>query len=75
MGPETPMNSDSTTLAAPKLHDNRSNWADYQPRLQNVMGSKGIWRQIKGTATAPMLFAVNNGIPILSNEKTPAMED
>ena len=74
MGPKTPVNSDSTTLAVPKLCDDGSNWADYQPRLQNVMGSKGIWRHIKGTATAPMLYAINNGIPILSDGKTLAME-
>ena len=58
MGPETPMNSDSTTIAVPKLRDDGSNWADYQPRLQNAMGSKGIWRHIEGTATAPMPYVL-----------------
>ena len=75
MGPETPINSDSTTLAVSKLCDDRSDWADYQPRLQNAMGLKGIWRHIEGTNTAPVLYAINNGIPILSNGKTPATED
>ena len=78
MGPETTMNtsnSDSTILAVPKLYDDGSNWADYQPRLQNVVGSKGLWRHVEGTTTLPMPFAVNNGIPMLNDGKTPATED
>ena len=68
MGPEMTMNSDSTTLAVP-------NWADYQPRLQNAMESKGLWRHVKGTATVPMLFAVSNEISMLNDGKMLAMED
>ena len=78
MGPETTinnLNSNSSSLAVPKLHDDRSNWANYQPRLQYAMGAKGLWRHVKGTATAPVLYAVNNRIPMLSDGKTPAMED
>ena len=40
MGPDMTMNrlsqnsnSDSATLAVPKLCDNGSNWADYQPQI------------------------------------------
>ena len=61
MGPDTAMdnlNSNSSTLAVPKLH-NGSNWADYQPRLQNAMGAKSLWRHVKGTATASVLYAVS----------------
>ena len=77
MGPDTTINSnsDSTTLAVPKLRDDGSNWADYLPRLQNTMGAKGLWRHVKGTATAPIPFAVTNGIPMLSDGKTAATED
>ena len=75
MGPKMSMNSDSSTLAVPKLHDDRSNWTDYQPRLQNAMGSKSLWRHIKGTATTPVPFAVSNGIPMLNDGKMPAMEN
>ena len=78
MGPETAMNnqsSDSSILAVPKLHDGRSNWAGYQPRLQNTMGAKGLWRHVEGTATVPVPYAVSNGIPMLSDGKTAAMED
>ena len=59
----------------PKLCDDGSNWADYLPRLQNVMGAKGLWRHAEGTATAPVPFAVTNGIPMLSDGKTAATED
>ena len=77
MGSDMTMNSnsDSTTLAVPKLCDDGSNWADYLPRLQNTMGAKGLWRHVEGTATAPVPFAVTNGIPMLSDGKTAAMED
>ena len=68
-------NNDSTTLAVLKLHDNGSNWSDYLPRLQNAMGAKGLWRHTEGTATALVPFAVKNGIPMLSDGKTLAMED
>jgi gag-polypeptide of LTR copia-type len=39
------------------------------------MGAKGLWRHIKGTATAPVPYAVSNGVPMLSDGKTPATED
>ena len=77
MGPDTTVNSnlDMITLAVPKLRDDGSNWADYLPRLQNAMGAKGLWRHVEGTATAPVPFAVMNGIPMLSDGKTAATED
>src|ERR1700678_3724114 len=82
MGPETTMfsqtNSDSTEstlLAVPKLCDDGSNWSDYHPRIQNAMGAKGLWRHVLGTATAPVPYVVTEGIPMLSNGKTPATED
>jgi hypothetical protein len=82
MGPETIMNSqnsstnpDLTILAVPKLRDNRSNWSDYYPRIQNTMGAKGLWRHILGTATAPVPYVVSKGKPMLPDGKTPAMED
>jgi hypothetical protein len=68
-------NSDSTNLAVPKLCDDRSNWADYQPRVQKAMGSKGLWRHVEGTVIAPKLYTVINGESVLADRKTPAMED
>jgi hypothetical protein len=68
-------NSDTITLTMPKLCDDGSNWADYLPRLQNAMGAKGLWRHVEGTATVPVPFAITNGMSMLSDGKTPAMED
>ena len=52
-----------------------SNWSDYLPRLQNVMGTKGLWRHVEGMATAPVPYAMSNGIAMLADGKTPASED
>ena len=67
--------SDSTTLSIPKLHDDRSNWSDYKPRIQRAMGSKGLWRHVEGTAIAPKPYALDHGIPVLSDGKTPATDE
>lgn len=67
-------NPNSTSLSIPKLHDNGSNWVDYKPCIQKVMGSKGLWRHVKGTVTAPKLYALVNGSPILV-DGNPATEE
>jgi hypothetical protein len=79
MGPETTMNnlngnfnSELTFLAVPKLRDDKSNWSNYQPRLQNAMGKKGLWKHVEGTATALVPFITSNGIPMLADGKTPS---
>jgi len=59
----------------PKLCDNGSNWSDYQLRIQKAMGSKGLWRYVKGTAVAPKPYTVVNGEYFLSDLKTPATEE
>jgi gag-polypeptide of LTR copia-type len=71
----TNSNSDLTTLAVPKLRDNRSNWADYQPRIQYAMGVKGLWRHVEGTASVPVPFPMTNGVAMFANGKTMATED
>ena len=67
--------SDSTTLQVPKLHDDGSNWSDYQPRIQKAMGSKGLWRHVEGKTVAPKPYAILNGEYVLSDLKTPATEE
>ena len=62
------------TLAIPKLHDDRSNWSDYEPRIQRAMGSKGLWRHVEGTAIVPQPYALVAGVPVLLVSKMPAME-
>ena len=68
-------NSNLTTLAIPKLHDDGSNWSDYEPRIQRAMGSKGLWRHVEGTAIAPQLYALVARVPVLLDSTMPAMEE
>jgi hypothetical protein len=69
------ISSDSTNLTVPKLRDNGSNWSNYQLQVQKAMGAKALWRHVKGKATAPILYALVSGIPVLSDGKTPATEE
>ena len=64
-------NSDSTALSVPK----RSNWADYQPRIERALGSKGLWRHALGTAIAPKPYQILAGVPVIADGKTPATEE
>ena len=82
MGPEDKMstltlnsNSNSSSLSVPKLCDNGSNWSDYESRLQKVMGSKGLWRHMEGTAVAPKPYVMADSIPVLADGKTEAMDE
>ena len=68
-------NHNTTTLVVPKLHDDRSNWADYEPHIQRVLGLKGLWRHVEGTAIAPKPYALVAGVLILTDGTTQAMED
>ena len=68
-------NPDTTTLAVPKLHDDGSNWADYEPCIQRALGLKGLWRHIEGTAIVPKPYVLVTGVPILMDGTTQAMED
>jgi len=62
-------------LSIPKLHDDASNWSDYEPRVQRALGAKGLWMHVQGKATAPKAYAIINGTPVLSDGKTPATEE
>src|SRR5271170_7400728 len=67
--------TESTSLAVPKLRDDGSNWADYEPRLRKAMGSRGLWRHVEGVAVAPKPYIVADGIPVLADGKTAATEE
>jgi len=67
--------SDSTSLSVLKLRDDRSNWSDYQSRIERALGSKGLWRHVLGTAVAPKPFMLLNGEYILSDGKIEATEE
>jgi hypothetical protein len=81
MGPGTmsdqsmSLQSNNSHLAIPKLHDDGSNWADYEPRVRKAMGAKGIWKHDEGTAYKPLQYNVVNGVHVLADGKTPASED
>ena len=68
-------NPNTTALAVPKLRDDRSNWADYEPCTQRALGLKGLWRHIKGTAIAPKPYVLVTGVPVLTDGMTQATED
>ena len=67
-------NLDTTSLSIPKLRDDGSNWADYQPRIERALGSKGLWRHVVRTTVAPKLYEIKDGVPVLADGK-PALED
>ena len=68
-------NSDTMTLAVPKLHDDGSNWADYEPHIQRALELKGLWRHIRGTAIVPKPYALVARVPILVDGMTQATEN
>ena len=68
-------NLDSTSLSVPKLHDDGSNWADYEPRVERVLGTKGLWRHVVGTAIALKPYAVVARVPVLADGITQASDD
>ena len=68
-------NPDTTTLAVLKLCDDGSNWANYEPCIQRVLGLKGLWRHVEGTAIAPKPYALVAGVPVLVDGMTQATED
>ena len=69
------LNLDSMSLSVPKLRDDGSNWADYEPRVERVLGMKGLWRHVVGTAIVPKPFAVVAGVPVLADGITQASDD
>ena len=68
-------NSDSASLSVPKLHNDGSNWADHQPRIERALGLKGLWRHVMGTAIAPKPYALLDDVTVIADGKTPAMEE
>ena len=68
-------NSESASLSVPKLRDDGSNWSDYEPRIRRALGAKGLWIHVEGKATMPKPYLEINGIPVLSDGKSPATEE
>jgi hypothetical protein len=68
-------NSKLQNLTVPKLCDDRSNWADYEPQVTITIQVKGIWKHVQGTAYEFKLYAVVNNIHVLSDGRTQATEE
>ena len=68
-------NSDAMSLSVPKLRDDGSNWADYQPRIERALGSKGLWRHVLGTAIKPTPYALLAGVPVIADGKPESTEE
>ena len=45
------------------------------PGCNRVLGSKGLWRHVKGTAIVPKPYALVAGVPVLMDGTIQAMED
>ena len=69
------LNSDSMSLSVPMLHDDGSNLADYEPRVERALGAKVLWRHIVGTAIALKPYAVVAGVLVLADGTTQASDD
>ena len=68
-------NSDTTILVVLKLCNGGSNWANYKPHIQRALGSKGLWRHIRGTAIAPKPYVLVARVPVLMDGTMQAIED
>src|ERR1700722_7392998 len=71
---ELTISSSSQLLSIPKLRDDGSNWADYEPKTRTAMGSRGLIRHVDGTAVAPRPYTIVNGIQMVDTT-TEATED
>ena len=69
------LSGSNSTLSIPKLQDNSSNWADYYPRLQVAMESKGLWKHVQGLVSSPKPYVEVNNIPVLVDGKTLVIEE
>ena len=67
--------SNSTLFTIPKLHDNGSNWADYQLCFMNAAGVKGLKKYLEGHARQPTLLTQNAaGVLLKCGSQTIATE-
>src|ERR1700722_2412424 len=64
----------SQLLSIPKLRDDGSNWADYEPKTRTAMGSRGLIRHVDGTSVAPIPYTVTSG-KYMVNATTKASDD
>jgi hypothetical protein len=61
-----------SSFIIPKLHDDGSNWADYEPRAKNALGAKGLMKHAEGCARQPTLLTEVNNVPMSRADPTVA---
>jgi hypothetical protein len=44
------------TFQVPKLHDDGSDWVDYEAHIWKAMGAKGLLRIVEGTAIKLVMY-------------------
>jgi hypothetical protein len=70
------LTSNSSSLVIPKLCDNGTNWADYEPQARRAMGLKGLVMHLKGQVRLLTPYALINGISmVFTNLNVSAIED
>ncbi|KIM82762.1 hypothetical protein PILCRDRAFT_7666 [Piloderma croceum F 1598] len=63
------LNSQSL-FVIPKLHDDGSNWADYEPQAKNAMGVKGLMKHAEGCARQPAPLILLNDVLMSQDDPT-----
>ena len=67
--------TNDASVSVPRLRDDGSNRSDYKPRIRRVLGSKGLWEHVSGTALVPQRYAIVATISVLADGTTAATED
>ena len=68
--------NNSTSFTIPKLCDDGSNWADYQPHFMNAAGAKGLKKYLEGHARQPTPLKQNAaGVFLKRGSQTIATEE
>jgi len=68
------LTSNSTSLVIPKLCDDGTNWANYEPRAKRAMDLKGLVAYLEGRIQEPAPFVLVNNIPMTATN-VPATEE
>jgi hypothetical protein len=61
-----------SSFVIPKLRDDGSNWVDYEPRVKNAMGVKGLMKHAEGRARQPTPLTIVNNVLMSRDDPTVA---
>ena len=67
--------TNDASVSVLRLHNDRSNWPDCKPRICRVLGLKGLWEHVSGTALVLQWYAVVANISVLADGTTAATKD